>query len=135
MRKIAIVTANSPHLYRVDILSRENILRHTNNDLPYGALTAKTNDSPKSAEFTALQGAYPRQLGSDLTQAISQALTANGAFEVVQAPPYAPEQPRTAFLTYYPSIECDAFLDVAIGYAGYAAADILDAVTGFPHLR
>lgn len=124
VRRIGIVTANSPHLYRVDLLSRENIFRHPNNGLPYGALTTQTNDSPRSAEFTALQGEYPRQLGPALTQAISQALTATGAFEVVQVPPYAPEQPRTAFLKYYPGAECDAYLDVAIAYAGYAAADI-----------
>jgi len=116
VRKIAIVSVNSPEEYSVAMVN------HPGNSFGLiGALVAAADVNSMSTEFTRLQGETRNQIGPDLENAITKALSEEGTFEVVQVAPGSMGKPRTAFLNDYPPAECDAYLDVVIQQAGYLA--------------
>jgi hypothetical protein len=116
VRKIALVSISSPEEYSVSIVNHPGASFGL-----IGGIAAAADISSKSTEFTKLQGDKRKQIGPELANAITQALTQNGTFEIVQVDSGSKGQPRIAYLKDYPQAECDAYLDVVIQQAGYIA--------------
>ena len=116
VRKIALVSISSPEEYSVSIVNHPGASFGL-----IGGIAAVADMSSKSSEFTRLQGEKRQQIGPELGDAIAQALSQDGTFEIVRVDSGARQTPRIAYLENYPQAECDAYLDVVIQQAGYVA--------------
>ena len=114
IKKIGVVKVSDPAEYSVMLVHHPGLGFGL-----VGGLVAVADVSSKSKTFTQQQVDKYVRLGPDLTDALTNALSSEGGFEVVVVD--GGTQPRSEFLKDYPAADCDAYLDARIQTAGYWA--------------
>ena len=113
VKKIALVSVSNPAEYDITMVVHPGASFGL-----IGALVAAADMSSKSKTFSEHQLVRELALGREITAALNEAFAGNG-FEIMTVD--GGDKARKEFLKEYPSVECDAFLDVAIARAGYQA--------------